>query len=419
MSIKNRLILMSFLQFFIWGAWLITIANYWFGTKNWGAADFGAVFSTLGLSSLFMPTLMGIVADRWINTEKLFGLLHLLGGITLFFIPQVSNPNTFFWVIFLAMIFYMPTIALSNSIAFTVLKNNKYDVVKDYPPIRVWGTIGFIAAMWVTNLTGNKALEGQFYLASFSALILAIYSIFIIPSCPPIKADTEKKSFISSLGLDAFKLFYQSKMALFFLFSMFLGASLQLTNMYGDVFISDFKNIPEYANLWVVEHSTIIMSISQISETIFILAIPFFLRNFGIKKVMLISMAAWVLRFGLLAYGNPADGLWMIIVSCIVYGMAFDFFNISGSLFVETTTDAKTRSSAQGLFMMMTNGFGAVLGSYVSGILITAYFTKSNGEKDWLNIWLTFAGYSFVILVLFALFFKHKHDKEALKNLKH
>jgi NHS family xanthosine MFS transporter len=271
----------------------------------------------------------------------------------------------------------------------------------------------------VTNLTGNKALEGQFYLASFSALILAIYSIFIIPSCPPIKADTEKKSFISSLGLDAFKLFYQPKMALFFLFSMFLGASLQLTNMYGDVFISDFKNIPEYANLWVVEHSTIIMSISQISETIFILAIPFFLRNFGIKKVMLISMAAWVLRFGLLAYGNPADGLWMIIVSCIVYGMAFDFFNISGSLFVETTTDAKTRSSAQGLFMMMTNGFGAVLGSYVSGILITAYFTESNGEKDWLNIWLTFAGYSFVILVLFALFFKHKHDKEALKNLKH
>jgi len=419
MSIKNRLILMSFLQFFVWGAWLITVANYWFVTKKWDAADFGAVFSTLGLSSLLMPTLMGIVADRWINTEKLYGLLHLLGGITLFFIPQVTNPDDFFWVIFLAMIFYMPTIALSNSIAFSVLKNNKYDVVKDYPPIRVWGTIGFIAAMWVTNLTGNKALEGQFYLASFSALILAAYAIFIIPKCAPIKEEREKKSFISSLGLDSFKLFSQPKMALFFLFSMFLGASLQLTNMYGDVFISDFKNIPEFANLWVVKHSTIIMSISQISETIFILAIPFFLRNFGIKKVMLISMAAWVLRFGLLAFGNPADGLWMIIVSCIVYGMAFDFFNISGSLFVETTTDAKTRSSAQGLFMMMTNGFGAVLGSYVSGLLIAAYFTGINGEKDWFNIWLSFAGYSFVILVLFALFFKHKHNKEELNNLKH
>jgi MFS transporter, NHS family, xanthosine permease len=387
-----------------------------FDTKKWEAADFGAVFSTLGISSLFMPTLMGIVADRWMNSEKLYGLLHLLGGITLFFIPQVTSPEDFFWVIFLAMTFYMPTIALSNSIAYSVLKNNKCDVVKDYPPIRVWGTIGFIAAMWVTNLSGNKALEGQFYLSSISALLLATYSLFAIPKCPPIKEEREKKSFLNSLGLDAFKLFSQPKMALFFLFSMFLGASLQLTNMYGDVFISDFKNMPEYANLWVVEHSTIIMSISQISETIFILAIPFFLRKFGIKKVMLISMAAWVLRFGLFAYGNPADGLWMIIVSCIVYGMAFDFFNISGSLFVETTTDAKTRSSAQGLFMMMTNGFGAVIGSYVSGLLITAYFTGINGEKDWFKIWLSFALYSLLILILFALFFKHKHNKNDLKN---
>lgn len=419
MNIKNRLILMSFLQFFIWGAWLITVANYWFETKKWDAADFGAIFSTLGLSSLFMPTLMGIVADRWMNAEKLYGLLHLLGGATLFFIPQVTTPGSFFWLIFLAMIFYMPTIALSNSIAYTVLKNHKYDVVKDFPPIRVWGTIGFIAAMWVTNLSGNKALEGQFYLASFSALILAVYSIIIIPRCPPNSIREEKKSLLSTLGLDAFKLFLNPKMALFFLFSMFLGASLQLTNMYGDVFISDFKKIPAYANLWVVEHSTIIMSISQISETIFILAIPFFLRNFGIKKVMLISMAAWVLRFGLFAYGNPADGLWMIIVSCIVYGMAFDFFNISGSLFVETTTDAKTRSSAQGLFMMMTNGFGAVLGSYLSGLMITAYFTGANNQKDWYSIWLSFAIYSLVILILFALFFKHKHNKDDLKNFKH
>ena len=419
MNIKNRLILMNFLQFFIWGAWLITVANYWFETKKWDAADFGAIFSTLGLSSLFMPTLMGIVADRWMNAEKLYGLLHLLGGATLFFIPQVTTPGSFFWLIFLAMIFYMPTIALSNSIAYTVLKSHKYDVVKDFPPIRVWGTIGFIAAMWVTNLSGNKALEGQFYLASFSALIVAVYSIIIIPKCPPNSIREEKKSLLSTLGLDAFKLFLNPKLALFFLFSMFLGASLQLTNMYGDVFISDFKNIPAYANLWVVEHSTIIMSISQISETIFILAIPFFLRNFGIKKVMLISMAAWVLRFGLFAYGNPADGLWMIIVSCIVYGMAFDFFNISGSLFVETTTDAKTRSSAQGLFMMMTNGFGAILGSYLSGLMITAYFTGANNQKDWYSIWVSFAIYSLVILILFALFFKHKHNKDDLKNFKH
>jgi NHS family xanthosine MFS transporter len=208
-------------------------------------------------------------------------------------------------------------------------------------------------------------------------------------------------------------------MALFFLFSMLLGASLQLTNMYGDLYISEFKNVPKYADLWVVEHSTIIMSISQISETVFILAIPFFLRRFGIKKVMLISMFAWVFRFALLALGNPADGLWMIIVSCIVYGMAFDFFNISGSLFVETNTNSKIRSSAQGLFMMMTNGFGAVMGSYLSGVLIKNYFTLPNGTNDWYNIWLSFAAYSLVVAILFGILFKHDHKPVELDHINH
>lgn len=410
---------MNFLQFFVWGAWLITVANYWFETKQWDAAQFGAIFSTLGLSSLFMPTLMGILADRLVNAEKLFGILHLLGGLVLFYLPKVQNPDSFFWWILLAMIFYMPTIALSNAIGYTLLKNNGFNVIKDFPPIRVWGTIGFIVAMWVTNLTGNKALEGQFYIAGGAAVLLAIYAFFFIPKCLPNKELIERKSFANLLGLDAFKLFANSKMAMFFLFSMFLGAALQLTNMYGDLYISEFKNVPEYANLWVVEHSTIIMSISQISETVFILAIPFFLRKFGIKKVMLISMFAWVLRFGLLAFGNPADGLWMIILSCIVYGMAFDFFNVSGSIFVETTTDSKMRSSAQGLFMMMTNGFGAILGSYSSGLLIKNYFTFENGTNDWYSIWTSFSLYALVITILFALFFKHKHEEININTISH
>lgn len=417
--IKLQLTIMNFLQFFVWGAWLITVANYWFETKQWDAAQFGAIFSTLGLSSLFMPTLMGILADRLVNAEKLFGILHLLGGLVLFYLPEVQNPDSFFWWILLAMIFYMPTIALSNAIGYTLLKNNGFNVIKDFPPIRVWGTIGFIVAMWVTNLTGNKALEGQFYIAGGAAVLLAIYAFFFIPKCLPNKELIERKSFANLLGLDAFKLFANSKMAMFFLFSMFLGAALQLTNMYGDLYISEFKNVPEYANLWVVEHSTIIMSISQISETVFILAIPFFLRKFGIKKVMLISMFAWVLRFGLLAFGNPADGLWMIILSCIVYGMAFDFFNVSGSIFVETTTDSKMRSSAQGLFMMMTNGFGAILGSYSSGLLIKNYFTFENGTNDWYSIWISFSLYALVITILFALFFKHKHEEININTISH
>lgn len=409
MSIKNRLTIMSFLQFFIWGAWLITVGNYWFATKQWSGAEFGAIFSTLGLSSIFMPAITGIIADRWVNAEKLYGILHILGGLVIAYIPQVDNPTSFFWVIFLAMICYMPTISLSNSIAYNILKNNNFDVVKIFPPIRVWGTIGFIVAMWITNLTGNKATANQFYISAFAAVVLGIYS-FMLPKCPPQKLTTKDSSFTELLGLNAFKLFASYKMALFFIFSMFLGGALQLTNMYGDVFLSDFANVPEYKDSFIVNYSTIIMSISQVSETLFILAIPFFLKRFGIKQVMLISMFAWVLRFGLFAYGNPSGGLWMIIMSMMVYGMAFDFFNISGSLFIETSTDSKMRSSAQGLFMMMSNGFGAVLGSFISGFVIDEYFTH-DGVRDWHNIWLSYAAYALVIAIAFAILFKHNHGE--------
>lgn len=417
MSLKLRLIIMSFLQFFVWGAWLITVANYWFGTKQWDGTQFGAIFSTMGIASIFMPTLCGIIADRWMNAEKLYGILHILGGLTLIYVPQINNPSSFFWVILVAMIFYMPTIALSNSVAYNALKSNNLDVVKDFPPIRVWGTIGFIVAMWMTNLSGNKASENQFYIAAIAAIGLGIYS-FSLPKCKPQHNTQNNQSFVDLIGLSSFKLFANYKLALFFVFSMFLGAALQLTNAYGDVFLDDFKHQAEYADSFVVKYSTIIMSISQISETLFILAIPFFLKKFGIKQVMLFSMLAWVLRFGLFAFGNPTDGLWMIIMSCIVYGMAFDFFNISGSLFVETSTNSTIRSSAQGLFMMMTNGFGAVFGSITSGYLIDHYFTSETG-KDWHNIWLTFAIYALIIAVLFALLFKHKHDPKAVENISH
>ncbi len=408
---------MSFLQFFVWGSWLITIGNYWFGTKQWSGAEFGAIFSTLGISSIIMPAITGIIADKFINAEKLYGLLHILGGIAICYIPQVNDPITFYWVIFAAMLFYMPTISLSNSVAYNILKTNGFDVVKVFPPIRVWGTIGFIAAMWLTNLTGNKASANMFYISAFSAVILGIYS-FTLPKCPPQKLISNNTTTLQKLGLDAFNLFGTYKMALFFLFSMFLGGALQLTNMYGDVFLSEFGKIPKYANSIIVQKSTLIMSISQVSETLFILAIPFFLKRFGIKQVMLISMFAWVLRFGLFAYGNPADGLWMIVMSCIVYGMAFDFFNISGSLFVETTTDSKIRSSAQGLFMMMSNGFGALFGGVLSGIVIDKYFTN-DGIRDWHSIWLSFAGYALVIAILFAVLFKHKHNPNDLEHVSH
>ena len=419
MNIKSRLTVLSFMQFFVWGAWLITIATYFFSNKMGNGAQFGAIFSTLAISSIIMPPLTGILADRWMNAEKLYGLLHILYGAALFYVPFVKDADTLYYVILVAMLFYMPTISLSNAVSYTILKRNNYDVVKVFPPIRVWGTIGFIAAMWMTNLSGSKANANQFIIAAVAAVALGVYS-FTLPKCPPQRTIAKDASVAEQLGLTAFKLFAKYKMALFFIFSMFLGAALQLTNMYGDTFLDDFKNVPAYGpESFVVKYSTIIMSISQISETVFILTIPFFPKRFGIKNVMLFSMIAWVLRFGLFAYGNPADGLWMIILSCIVYGMAFDFFNISGSLFVETTTSPSIRSSAQGMFMMMTNGVGAFLGSKVSGYVIDQYFTSTAGAKDWHNIWLYFALYAAVVAVLFAVFFRHKHDPNEIANPAH
>ena len=419
MNLKFRLTVLSFLQFFVWGAWLITIAIYFFGNNMGTGAQFGAIFSTLAISSIFMPALTGIIADRWINAERLYGVLHILYGAVLLYVPYVKDADTLYYVIFAAMICYMPTISLSNSISYAILKRNNYDVVKVFPPIRVWGTIGFIAAMWITNLSGSKGNANQFIIGGVIAIALGIYS-FTLPKCPPPKSISKDASIIEQLGLNAFKLFAKYKMALFFIFSMFLGAALQLTNMYGDVFLDDFRKVPEYGpDSFVVKYSTIILSISQVSETVFILAIPFFLKRFGIKKVMLFSMIAWVLRFALFSYGNPTDGLWMIILSCIVYGMAFDFFNISGSLFVETTTDSTIRSSAQGLFMMMTNGVGAYLGSRISGFVIDKYFTASGGDKNWHEIWLSFAAYALVVAILFAIFFRHKHDPKAIQTVQH
>jgi MFS transporter, NHS family, xanthosine permease len=417
MNIKYRLILMNFLQFFIWGSWLLTIGAYWFQTKQWSGTEFGAIFSTMGIASLFMPAIAGIIADRWVNAERLYGVFHIIGAIILFLVPKINDPSTLFWVMLVNMCFYMPTIGLAISVCYSTLNSRKMDVVKDYPPIRVWGTIGFIAALWTVSISGLEKSSGQFIVASCCSLFLGLYS-FTLPKCPPL-GHGHKKTLVSALGLNAFALFKNPKMALFFIAAMLLGASLQLTNAYGDTFLHDFANLPSYKDLFVIKYPAIIMSISQISETLFILAIPFFLKRFGIKKVMLISMIAWVLRFGLFGYGNPGPGLWMIVLSCIIYGMAFDFFNISGSLFVETQSHHTIRSSAQGLFMMMTNGLGAILGSRISGIIIDRYFLLDGGKFDWKGIWLVFAAYSLIVAILFAVFFRHKHDPKAFDSIHH
>ncbi len=413
MTIKHRLIVMNFLEFFVWGAWLISMSQYMFNSLGFTGVQVGSIYGTMGLASLFAPALLGIVADRWVKAERLLGLCHLIGAGLLLWASTVTDYPTFYIIMLLNSIMFMPTIALNNTVSYIILEERGYNIVKDFPPIRVWGTVGFICAMWMVDFAGWTKSPFQLYISAGAGLFLGIYA-FTMPKCPPAKVDT-KKNLVSSLGLDAFVLFKRRKMIIFFLFAMLLGAALQITNAYGGAFLDDFRTA--YADSFGVKHPNLLLSISQISETLFILTIPFFLQKFGIKKVMLMSIFAWVLRFGLFAIGDPGPGLYLLVLSMIVYGMAFDFFNISGSLFVEKEADIKIRASAQGLFMLMTNGVGAFLGTMIAGEVVD-YFT-ANGVKDWRSIWFSFAGYALVLGIVFPLVFRYKHDPKELDNIHH
>lgn len=412
MNLKIRLALMNFLEFAVWGAYLTCMGIY---LSNIGmASHIGAFFAMQGIVSIFMPALIGIIADRWIPAQRMLGFCHLIAGLFMIaaaYYGRTTGENAQFGILFLlysvSVAFYMPTLALTNSVAYNALTKAGLDTVKDFPPIRVFGTVGFICSMWFVDLMGFKSDYNQFVTSGIISLILFIYT-FTLPACPTNK-NVEKKSLADVFGLRAFALFKQKKMAIFFCFSMLLGVSLQITNGFATPFIESFKNIPEYAGAFGVKYPVILYSISQISETCCILLIPFFMKRYGIKNVMLIAMFAWVFRFGLLGVGNPGSGVWMFILSMIVYGVAFDFFNISGSLFVDKATHPNIRSSAQGLFMLMTNGIGATLGSLAAQAIVTAH--TSDGVTQWSSCWFIFASYALVVGVVFALVFRPKKEE--------
>jgi NHS family xanthosine MFS transporter len=399
MGIKLRLTVTQFLEFFIWGSWLISFGNYMF---SMGMGDkIGTLFATAGIASFIMPTIMGIIADRWINSEKLLGILHLLGACCLFMASRATGFNQLYLYMFLNALVFMPTIGLSYSVCYSIMAKNNLDTVKDFPPIRSWGTVGFIVAMWIVNLAGWGTSSNQLLLASAAALCFGVFA-FTLPPSPPTRAQ-KGSSLISILGLDALVLLKEKKMALFFFFAVLLGICLQITNSYGSTFLGSFRT--DYPDSFAVKYNNIFLSISQISEALFILAIPFFLRRFGIKTVMLMSLGAWILRFGLFGIGDPGSGMIWLTLSMIIYGMAFDFFNISGSLFIEKETPAKFRASAQGMLMMVTNGLGAIIGNYGAEKVIN-HFTTTDGVTHWPVCWFIFAGYALVVGILFAVFFR-------------
>ena len=447
--LKFRLSVMNFLEFAVWGAYLTCMGNYL------GAAGLGDKISWFyaiqGIVSLFMPTLMGIVADRYMQPQRVLGLCHLLAGgfmIGCWWMgreagvgQEITDKAAFILLYTLSVAFYMPTIALANTTAFTILKENRLDTVKDFPPIRVIGTVGFIVTMWFVNcavwFVESSSWDGvtftltfadnphkfqytymQFFVSGLLSFILFLYC-FTLPECKLTKKN-EKVSLAESFGLNAFKLFKTRKMALFFIFSALLGMCLQVTNGYAGPFITSFKGSTDaaVASSFAANNATLLTSISQISEALCILMIPFFLKRYGIKVVMLMSMFAWVFRFGLFGIGNPAmPGVIMFILSCIVYGVAFDFFNVSGGIFVDQECEPSVKASAQGLFMMMTNGIGATIGTLAAGEIVNHYCQWDNGYLigDWTTCWFIFAAFALVVAVAFALVFHP--ERESVKQL--
>lgn len=428
-TLKVRLSVLNFIEFAVWGAYLTSLGNFLFGI---GLGNYiGWFYAIQGIVSLFMPSLIGIIADRWIQAQRMLSLCHLLAGLFMgaaaFYCMSV--PTIEFTPLFilytLSVAFYMPTLGLNNSVAFNALTKAGMDTVKDFPPIRIFGTIGFICAMLFVNFAGPADAKFQTsYMQMFVSAAISFVMVFYaltMPKCP-VSTTPATGNLIDKLGLRAFTLFKKKKMAVFFIFSMLLGVSLQITNGYANPYISFFKDIPEFAGAWAAQNANALISLSQISETLCILLIPFCLKKFGIKGVMLLSMFAWVLRFGFFGLGNPDGGLWLFILSCIVYGIAFDFFNVSGGLYVDQETTSDIRSSAQGLFMIMTNGFGATIGTLCAMAIVNHNVVPTDSPETqlhgWRVSWMIFAAYALVVGLAFMIAFHDKKHAAASAEIK-
>ena len=438
MNLKIRLSIMNFLEFAVWGAYLTCMGNY-LGIAGLGS-QIAWFYAIQGIVSIFMPTLMGIVADKWIQPQRLLGLCHLAAGIFMLgcwwlgvqagFGQELPQKGLFIAFYTVSVAFFMPTIALANTTAFSAMNKVGMDTVKDFPPIRVLGTVGFIATMWFVNcaawdggsfsftLSENahkfQYTYMQFFVSGVLSLVLFAYC-FTLPECRLVKKEG-KTSLAESFGLNAFKLFKTKKMALFFIFSALLGMCLQVTNGYAGPFITSFKGSADaaVATSFAANNATLLTSISQISEALCILLIPFFLKRFGIKVVMLMSMFAWVFRFGFFGLGNPAmPGVILFVLSCIVYGVAFDFFNVSGGIFVDQECEPSIKASAQGLFMMMTNGVGATVGTLAAGEIVNTFCSWENGYLvgNWQMCWFIFSAFALLVGIAFALVFRPEKDK--------
>ena len=396
--IRVLLSVAMFFQFFIWGSWFVTMGTYLFEIGFQGP-DIGAAYSTTGWAAIFSPLFVGMIADRYFAAQKVLGFLHLLGGVCLYWAAQITAPGAFFWVLLLYTLCYMPTLALVNSIAFRQMD----DPGVEFPNVRVLGTIGWIAAGWLIGLMQIEATAAPLKIAAGASVLTGLFSFFL-PHTPP-KSSGEKATLSEVLGLKALSLMRERSFAVFAITSLLVTIPLAFYYNFANAFLNEVG----------MENAAGKMTFGQMSEIIFMVLMPFFFARLGVKKMLLIGILAWVVRYALFALGNNDALVWMYYGGIILHGICYDFFFVTGQIYVDKKADADLRSSAQGFIALITYGVGILIGAQISGQVVQHY-ALADGTHEWAPVWLMAAVMAAVVAVLFAFFFKDQDGRPGRRD---
>ena len=397
-TITIRLSVMMFLQFFIWGGWFVTLGTFLGGTLGASGGEIGMAFSTQSWGAIIAPFIIGLIADRFFNAERILGILHLVGAVLMYLMYQSGDFASFYPYVLGYMIAYMPTLALVNSVSFGQMK----DPAKEFGKIRVWGTIGWIVAGLVISYVfswdsqqaiADGMLRNTFMLCAIASAALGVYS-FTLPATPPASKGQEASGLGELLGFDALSLLKDKNFLVFFLSSVLICIPLAFYYQNANPFLTEIG----------VENATGKMTLGQVSEVLFMLALPVFLNRFGIKLTLMLGMAAWVLRYALFALGDADGGVMLLIVGIALHGICYDFFFVSGQIYTNAKATEQCKSAAQGLITLATYGVGMLVGFWVAGQVTDAYVTDAG--HDWAPIWYFPAGFALAVLVIFVLLFK-------------
>ncbi len=399
MKAKTSIILsiMMFLQYYIWGSWYVTMGTYMSEFLKSTGIQIGAVYSALAIATMISPFFVGMVADRYFSAQRVMAVLHIAGAALLFLASRVEHNTAFYWTILLYSLVYMPTIALSNSVAF----HQMADPGKQFPVVRVFGTIGWVVSGFMIARLGIEKTPSTFHMAAIISGILGIFSL-LLPDTPPQGKSTSSAR--SILGIDAFVLFRDKPYLIFFVAAIFVCIPLS--------FYFGFANL--YLNQSGMQNAAGKMVLGQVSEALFILAIPLLFNQIGVKKILIIGMTAWMLRYICFAYGNMDAGLWMLYAGIILHGVCYDFFFVTGYMYTEKKSNEKIKSAAQGLFTFVTYGLGMFIGTWFSGF-VTSHYTVE-GAYQWRSIWHVPTLISFAVLICFIFFFREKKQIQIAGN---